>query len=175
MMIDPVVIRNAGLAWLLVLGIVLPCQAQTFGRVGDIEARGTAYHVYARPGDATVQVLVMGIGGGIYEVTDGTRLDELLALVGGTGGTELGGEMPTIRRRTTVRLYRGTGGRRSLIYEAPLEEMLLQTDQHPRLQDGDLFLVETITRNRFGFREGVQLVGGLASLALLVERLGRRF
>lgn len=172
---EVVVFRNVGLSCVLFLSVALPSQAQTFGRVGDIESRGTSYHVYARPGDATVQVLVMGFGGGIYEVTDGTRLDELLALVGGATGPEIGPQDRLIRRTTTVRLYRGSEGRRSLIYEAPLEQMLLETDQHPRLLDGDLFLIETETRRRFSFRDGVQIIGGLASFALLIDRIARRF
>ena len=157
------------------LCIVTPSMGQTFGRVGDIEAIGTAYHVYARPGDATVQILVMGINGGIYEVTDGTRLDELLALVGGATGPEIGLQSATISRQTTVRLYRGSEGDRSLIYEAPLEQVLLAPHQHPRLLDGDLFLIETVTRNRFSWRDALSIIGGLASVALLVERISRRF
>lgn len=167
--------RSVILMCVVSLCVAAPTAAQTFGRVGDIEARGTSYHVYARPGDATVQVLVMGLGGGIYEVTDGTRLDELLALVGGATGPEVGTQDPTISLRTTVRLYRGEEGNRSLIYEAPLEQVLLETDLHPRLIDGDLFLIETIRRNRFNWRDGFRIVSGLASLALLIERMTRRF
>ena len=170
-----VVVRYTIVLCALSLFVVTPSAGQTFGRVGDIESRGTAYHVYARPGDATVQILVMGINGGIYEVTDGTRLDELLALVGGATGPEIGQQSQTISRRTTVRLYRGTEGNRSLIYEAPLEQVLLEPHQHPRLIDGDLFLIETLTRTRFSWRTVIQVIGGMASLALLVERLSRRF
>ena len=39
--------------------VVCPeAQAQEFGRVGDFVAGGTAYSIFARPGEATVQVLV---------------------------------------------------------------------------------------------------------------------
>lgn len=169
-----VVVRNTIVLCALSLFVVMPSAGQTFGRVGEIDARGTAYHVYARPGDATVQILVMGVNGGIYEVTDGTRLDELLALVGGASGPEIGQQFPTISRETTVRLYRGAEGNRSLIYEAPLEQVLLEPHQHPRLLDGDLFLIETTTRNRFSWRDALSIVSGLASVALLVERIARR-
>ena len=170
-----VVVRYTILVCALSLWDVTPSMGQTFGRVGEIEARGTAYHVYARPGDATVQILVMGLAGGIYEVTDGTRLDELLALVGGAAGPEIGVQTPTVTRQTTVRLYRGSEGNRSLIYAAPLEQVLLEPHEHPRLLDGDLFLIETVTRNKFSWRDIISVIGGAASLALLVERLSRRF
>lgn len=167
--------RNVVLMCALSMCVVMPSVGQTFGRVGEVDARGTAYHVYARPGDATVQVLVMGLGGGVYEVTDGTRLDELLALIGGAEGPDIGLQNPRTIRQTHVRLYRGSEGSRSLIYEAPLEQVLLNPTEHPRLLDGDLFLIETEMRNRFQWRDALTIVGGLASLALLIERISRRF
>lgn len=150
-------------------------RAQEFGRVGDIETRGTSYYVFARPGDATVQVLVMGLGGGIYEISNGTRLDELLALVGGASDTNIGQRTERQVRTTTVRLYRMQGPQRVLIYEAPLQEMLLEPGTYPTLQDEDLFIVETLDETRFDWRDGLRIVTSAASVLLLIERIVRRF
>ena len=159
----------------LILGFVLPLRAQTFGRLGDIESQGTAYHVYARPGDATVQVLVMGLGSGIYEVSSGTRLDELLALIGGATGSTFGAQSSNMRRTTTLRLYRLNDEERTLLYESSVEEMLMHPGTYPELQDGDLFLVETMLRSRLEWRDALRLIMTTASLILIIDRLVQRF
>ncbi len=152
-----------------------PALAQEFGRVGDVESAGTAYFVYARPGDRTVQVLVVGQGAGIYELSEGTTLDELVALAGGGVSGLVGQEDQYTRRDLTVRVYRRDGESRQLIYEAPMEEMLLEPGQHPSLRDGDLFMIETRTRRKFQWRDATQLFTTFASMALLIDRLVSRF
>ena len=137
----------------LAFSISLPVQAQDFGRVGKMLSQGTSYHVFAKPGEATVQVLVLGSVGaaGVYEVGVGTELDQLLAL---TGGTPMA-RTETSKTSVTVRLFREGGGRRDLVYEVSLERMLAEPDLYPPLQDGDVFTIETITtvRTRFGWRD----------------------
>lgn len=149
--------------------MVPSAQAQEFGRLGDIQTSGTSYYVFARPGEATVQVLVLGPGGGIYEVGAETRLDEFLALVGGAPG--FGTRSSGSRTKVTIQLYREEGGRRTLIYEAPMEEMFAEPGQYPRLQEGDVFVVETIERSRIGWRDVLSVVTGISSVILLVTRL----
>lgn len=172
-------LRKAGrIACLLVLLATAGAetlQAQTFGRAGDVQSVGTAYHVFTRPGEATVQIIVMGLGGGIYEVGESTRLDELLALIGGAQGEEIGQQQSGLTRRTTVRLYRMTGGQRSLIYEAPIEEVLLDPGTHPELRDGDYLGIEIVNRTRLGWRDGLRLLTSVGTLILVVDRLARRF
>ncbi|MCH8960503.1 MAG: SLBB domain-containing protein, partial [Bacteroidetes bacterium] len=72
-------------AFMLAFTATLPVQAQTFGRVGTMIAEGSSYHVFAKPGEATVQIQVLGNVKfpGIYEVGVGTDLGQLLALTGG--------------------------------------------------------------------------------------------
>ena len=156
---------------LFVMGLflALPAQAQEIGRVGDIETAGTSYHVFARPGEATVQILVLGDGGGIYKIGAETKLDEFLALIGGAPG--FGVRTSQSRTSVTIQLYRVEGGRRTLVYEAPMEQMFTEPGQYPRLQDGDVFVVETKERNRIGWRDVLSVVTGISAIVLLVARL----
>jgi hypothetical protein len=166
--------KGARLACILVLLAAAGAetlQAQTFGRAGDVESVGTAYRVFTRPGEATVQILVMGLGGGIYEVGESTRLDELLALIGGAQGVEIGQQSSAFTRETTVRLYRLNAGERTLIYEAPIEQMLLEPGQHPALRDGDFFAIEIVNRDRLNWRDGLRLLSSVGTLVLVIDRL----
>lgn len=148
-------------------------QEQEFGGVSDLETQGTAYYVFARPGEATMQILVLGSIGspGIYQVRVETELDELLGL---TGGTPLA---TSTRSETTVtvRLFREGGGRRDLVYEAPLERMLVEPGLYPPLQDGDVLTIETITieRGRFGWRDAISIVTSLTSVVVLIDAITR--
>jgi len=159
------------------LGVVLvpASQAQEtgeFGRINDIVASGTLYHVFARPGDATVQIMVIGAeeGSGIYEVTEGTDLTRLLVLA---SGLSLQPQDQRTRREVTIRLYREQGGRRAIIYEAPLVDMLGEPAQTPVLQDGDILQVEIIERRRFGWRDGLTVITAVATVTLAIDRVIR--
>lgn len=168
--------RVMGLRTLLVAMAMLiawPIQAQEFGRVGDVEAVGTSYHVFTRPGEATVQVLVLGAGGGIYEVAADTEIDEFLALMGGV--PSFGVRSDKNRIEVTIRLYRGQEGARTLIYEAPIEEMLTNPGQYPELRDEDVFVVETVEKSRIGWRDVLSIFTSVSSLILLVDRVANFF
>ncbi len=142
----------------------------TFGRVGDFTAAGTSYHVFARPGEATVQVMVLSSGGagGIYEVGVGTDLGELLAL---TGGAPLGSENNEVEQEVDLELYRGEGQSRSVIYEASLEEVIQNPGAYPSLRDGDVLLVRVTQRNKFTWRDVIAIVTTVASLLFLFDRI----
>lgn len=161
---------------MLTLSMGSPVQAQDFAGISTRLTTGTSYHIFAKEGEATLQVLVLGSVGspGVYEVGVATDLGQLLAL---TGGPPLESTTGSVRRSSevTVRLFREEAGRRNLVYEAALERMLVEPGLYPALQDGDVFAVERITveRQRFGWREGLSLLSGLASLGLLIERFGR--
>lgn len=161
-------------AFTLAFTATLPAQAQTFGRVGTVIAEGSAYHVFAKPGEATVQIQVLGNVKfpGIYEVGAGTDLGQLLALTGGP--VQVFTEGRVVRRtETTMRLYHGEGGRRDLVYEAAFETMLTNPGNYPVLQDGDVFNIETLTfeRTQFGWRDGLTIVATLATVALVIDRI----
>ncbi len=158
----------------LVCSITPLVQAQEFNRFDNMRAEGTSYHIFAKQGEATIQILVLGKMGssGIYEVGVGIELDQLLALTGGTiPAASTGSET-----RVTVRLFREGTGRRDLVYEAPLERMLAEPGLYPPLQDGDVLTVETFTieRDRFGWRDALSIVTSLTSIVLLIDRIAGR-
>ena len=158
----------------LVCSITPLVQAQEFKRFDNINAEGVSYHIFAKQGEATVQILVLGsvASPGVYEIGVGIELDQLLALTGGTTlATSTGSET-----RVTVRLFREGTGRRDLVYEAPLERMLAEPGLYPPLQDGDVLTVETITieRDRFGWRDALSIVTSLTSIVLLIDRIAGR-
>ena len=149
-------------------------QAQgTFPGMGsplDREVAGVPYMRYAKPGETTVQVMVVGAVGapGIYVIGESTRLDELLALSRGLG---TGMTPANTTQKSTVQLYRRQGGERVLIYEASVEDMLREPDTYPELQDDDIFRVDTVVRQRWTWREGLQVVSSAASLIFVAVRL----
>jgi hypothetical protein len=147
-----------------------PVEAQEFGRLDGVTSVGTSYHVFAREGEATVRVLVLGVGGGIYEVGASTRIDELMALVSGAGSA-FGRESAQVTRRVSVNLYRQTGEGRTLLYSVPVEDMIIEPGASPTLQDGDVFVVEIVDRKRFDWRDGARAISAVSSLILLYLRV----
>jgi len=156
---------------LVVLGAAAPALGQS--PTGGLRTDGTSYHVFARPGQNTVQVLVLGdvSSPGVYEVGEGTDLARLLALSGGPGGRQRSGT----RQETTIRLYRPQENRRELLYEANLERMVAEPGPYPALQRGDVLQVKTVERERFSWRDGLRIFTALGTLAIAVERLSRTF
>ena len=145
--------------------------AQEFKRLEDINSTGTSYNIFAKQGEATLQVLVLGnIGSsGVYEIGAGIELDQLLAL----SGVALPENTDNQIINVTVRLFREGAGRRELVYEAPLSQMLSEPGLYPALQDGDLLTIDAASkeRNRITFLEGLRVIGALAAVVTLVERL----
>lgn len=146
--------------------------AQEIGRVGSINASGVPYKVFAESGEATIRVYVLGSQGGtgIYEIGADTRFDELLTLA----AVAPTASQPRTRQRVTVRLYHQEGGQRVLVFEERLEDLLqMNPNRYPELQNGDFVQVEVQNRNRFGWRDALQIVSSLSTLALLIERFAR--
>jgi hypothetical protein len=133
-------------------------------QIGDIQTGGTAFYTFARPGQNTIRVLVIGGGrSGIYEIGDNLELSELLALSGGGGATG--------QTKTTVRLYRSTRDGRQEIFEARLKDFIERSAEHPSLQGGDLVQIETVQRQRFGWRDVLRIVTTGLTVVFAVERL----
>jgi hypothetical protein len=148
-----------------------PLHAQTFG-VSGVEAQGVSFHRFSRPGEATVRLWVVSDQrSGLYEVGESVTLGELLVL----SGTGPGIVTVRERRNTTVRVYRGDRTQRGMIYEASFEEMLQNPGEYPRLQTEDAVVVETRVRQRFGWRDTLQIVSGVSTVLILVDRWRRVF
>ena len=159
---------------LLVFAASMSARAQEFGRIDNLINTGTAYFAFAQPGEATVQVIVLGsvAAPGVYEIGISVDLGQLLALAGGPPLTETTGTTQSTSE-TTVRLFRESTGRRDLVYEAPLELLLTEPDLYPSLQDGDVFTIETVTRTKtpFGWRDALSLVTTGLAVTILIDRL----
>lgn len=139
---------------------------------GGLQSEGTSYHIFARPGQNTVQVMVVGSGiqTGLYELGEGTDLEQLVAL----GGYSPGVRQARNERTVTIELYRDDAdGNRTLVYESSLDGLVAAQQAAPVLQMGDVARVEVIDRERFSWRDGLRIVTAGASLALIIERLSR--
>lgn len=147
--------------------------AQFVASPQEVAATGTAYRVFVRPGEPIIRVQVLGdVGSGIYDIGAATTISELIALA---GGVPLSDASPTVTRTVTVRLFREHAGRRDLVYEATVADMIQQPGRYPVLQDGDVITVETQVRQRFNWREATSIVSAVASLTLLVLRVIDRY
>lgn len=141
--------------------------AQEFGRMSEQIASGTSYRIFARPGDATVQVVVVSDrGSGVYEVPPETDLGKLVALTGGLGEGDA-----RRARGATVRLLRAEGGVRRAVYEAPMQQLLLEPGRHPTLLEGDVLTVEPKRTSRFGWRDVLSIATAASTLTWTLRAL----
>lgn len=158
------------LVFLLVAVVGNTVKGQEFRSFDDVNASGTSYNIFAKEGEATVEILVLGslAGSGIYVVGADVELDELMALMGGTLFAEASDTETTV----TVRLFREKAGKRELIYESKMEDMLTSPGLYPSLQDEDLVTVESVTkvRRRVTIFEAVGLLSTIATLVTVITR-----
>ncbi|WP_251965236.1 hypothetical protein [Salinibacter ruber] len=151
-----------GLALCLMLAVG-PAWAQQQG-TGGMQAGGTAYYTFARPGQNTIEVLVLGGGrSGIYEIGENIDLGKLMALAGGGGGG--GGNT-----KVTVSLFRLDGGERARVLRERLNA-LAERPQYPALQEGDLVRIEVRRRESFGWRDVLRISTAVTSLTFTVLRI----
>lgn len=163
-------LASAVLLFLIATSVLLQdAAAQQPTMFGDYEVVGASYRKFVLPGESSIRVLVLGsVGaGGIYEVGRGTDLGRLLALTGGSFVPESSEQL----RRLTLRVLRTNGTRRDLVYEASLDDFLVDPGSYPVLQDGDVFLIETRLKNRFQWRDALSIVTGIAALTLAADRI----
>jgi len=143
-----------------------PARGQQFPE--GLQVGGTSYYTFARPGQNTIQVLLLGDVGqsGLYKIGENIDLARLLALSGGgaqgRGRTRLGR-----RGDTKVRLYRPENGKRTLILEAELDELVARTE-YPDLKTGDVIRVEA--QSPFPWFDVFQILTSVATFTLTVIR-----
>ena len=154
---------------LLTLGIDV-ASGQALGRVEERTTSLSTYYVFTRVGEATVAVSVRGAVRfpGIYEVSAGTDVGTLLDL---SGGGALPARVSGRRRTVDIRLFRETGAARQVVYAASFEELTTASGALPVLEDGDTLLVEIEERQRFSWRDGLNILTAAAAIALAVDRL----
>lgn len=154
----------------LVLLLAPAARGQSFNRVEDTRSNVDAYHYHVLPGAATVQVYVMGTveSPGLFEVSEGTHLGQLLALA---GGPMLDPRRRSAQRDVTIRLFRPAGYGEQPLYEARFDRAVGRPDQYPVLRDGDVLTVEVVEKERFSWRDMFTVVGSISALALAVESI----
>lgn len=147
-------------------------QAQEFGQVEARESNVDAYFYYVEPGEATINVKVIGTvqSPGLYVLGQDADLGLLLAL---SGGPSLGIRQNSRDRTTTIRLFRPQGGgNRELIYEATLEEgIAADSEDYPQLEGGDIMAVETVERQRITWREIFTITNTIVLMGLTITRV----
>ena len=147
---------TVGLAVCLAL-VAGPAWAQQ--GTGGMQAGGTAYYTFARPGQNTIEVLVLGGGqSGVYEIGENINLGKLMALSGaGAGG---GGRRET---KVTVHLFRLENGKRTRVLKERLGDLAARA-QYPPLQEGDVVRIET--RQGLNWRDWLRITTSVTSLTL---------
>ncbi len=152
------------------ISFALGSKAQTFGEVEDRQTNVESYFFHVLPGESTMQVYVWGTvrGPGLYVVSEATDLGELLSLAGGPAIMEIN---DNDKREVTIRLYHTEGGARTIAYEAQMEEMISEPGAYPPLQDGDVVEVATHDIKGFNWRDIFSVVGAVAAVALVVDRV----
>jgi len=159
-----------GLLAVLLLGLAPPAASgQSISRLEQTETNVNSFFYYVQPGAATIRTHVMGTVRypGLYVVSEGTRLDELLSL---SGGAVLDERERRSRRTVTIRLLRDTNEGRTTIFETTSREGQLNTATLPVLQDGDVMEIEVVSRRRFGLRTALTIVNTVALVGLALER-----
>ena len=123
-------------------------------------------NTYARPGRPTMTIYVLGGAGrgGVWQVERDIGFIELLSVL--NVATPLR-EQQDRRTKIILSLYRGQGDQRDLIYTASLKETVEGSEPPPAVADGDVLIVEPITRNRLTVRTVSSIVSAVSGIILL--------
>jgi hypothetical protein len=124
---------------------------------------------YAEPGEPVIAVDMWGQlrQTGRFLVPPDTGLLELLALA---GGPVLASESEEVIREVTLKLSRGSGEARRVVFEANVDSLTTGMAL-PALQDQDVVSVNSSVRAQFDWMDALGIVGSLAALALVVLRI----
>ncbi|HEX9952530.1 MAG TPA: SLBB domain-containing protein [Rubricoccaceae bacterium] len=165
--------RLSTLAVLLaaVVASAAPTAAQTLRPTDERVSTAPGYFTYVLPGERTSQVTVLGTvrAPGLYLVSNGTNLGELIGLA---GGTEAGARSSEVERTVTIRLFRaGASGTREVIYERTDDAFARDADGYPVVLDGDTVEVRTVERRLRTVRDTLTLVGGIATVVIAVVQI----
>lgn len=136
-----------------------------------IEREQVAYHTFVRPGEVSMEVLVLGDvrSPGLYTVGIEMLPDQLLALAGGVVRGSLGGGVVTT---VTARLYRATATGRTLSFEVPFDQLMVEA--RAPLEDGDALVIEVVReQRRNSFDVVLRVLTTAASLFIVAERVFR--
>lgn len=154
---------------LLAAAVAVPAASAQVLRPNDVRiSTAPGYFTYVLPGERTSQVTVLGTvrAPGLYLVSAGTNLGELLGLAGGPYAGPVSNE---VERSTTIRLYRvAEGGTREVLYERSDEAFARDANAYPVVLEGDVVEVVTTERRLRTYRDTLALVGSLAGVAVII-------
>jgi hypothetical protein len=125
---------------------------------------------FSRPGRPTMMIYVWGTAStpGIWKVERDVDLIEWLSAAQVPNFANL---ESTNKQTLHLRIYRPTGARRVEIFESEMKKLLTTGKEYPSLQEGDVLMLETITKQRFNIQTIFSAVAAAASIVLLVIRL----
>lgn len=158
---------------LAVAAAALPARAQVL-RPSDERAQATTapgYFTYLLPGERSSQVVVLGTvrAPGLYVVSAGTDLGELIGLAGGALADARSDE---VDRTVTIRLFRtAASGTREVVYERTDDAFARDADGYPVVLDGDMVEVTTFARRRRTYRDTLTIVGGISTAVIAVIQI----
>ncbi len=125
---------------------------------------------FSRPGRPTMFIYVWGTAStpGIWKVEQDVDMLELLssAQVPNFGATD-----NTTRSTVTVRLFRSSGGQRVEIFQSEMNDLIKSGKSYPAMQEKDIIMIETKTKQRFNLQTVFSAIGAGASLVLLAIRI----
>jgi hypothetical protein len=144
----------------------VPALGQSFGRVEQTQSNSKSYYYYVQPGTQSIQISVLGMARnpGLYEVNQGTTMQQLLAL---SGGPNLDRTQSINRQKTTVQLLRPSVKGRTPLYQAPLETTVADTAAAIALKDGDVLTMDVTEKRPFDWRDILTIVN-VASIVVLI-------
>jgi hypothetical protein len=145
-----------------------PAEAQRLGRAEQTVSTAGTYYRHALPGEITIQVSVVGSvrQPGLYEIGESVDLNRLVALA---GGPNIDPRDRTRERDITIRILRSSSGVQPAFW-ATLDQTATLAEA-PALNEGDTVLIEITERQRFTWRDGVAVIGGLGAVAFLIQAL----
>ncbi len=155
-------------------------QAQALANLSEVYSGNTAFYRHVERGDITVEVNVWGAvrNPGLYEVPQNTPLNKLLTLSGGPpiGVTTVGGPSQ-VQRTLHLRLLRTGNGALHVVFDAEMKDGIFLSEQNPVVEHGDYLVVEVTERQRqrFTWRDALQVSTAVAAFALATERIVRLF
>ena len=157
------------------LGALHPAAAQQLRPTDERVATAGGYFTYFLPGERTSQVSVLGTvpAPGLYIVSVGTTLGEIVAL---SGGPFDGARSNEVERTTTIRLFRATAsGTREAIYDRTFEAFTRDAEGYPVVLDGDVVEVTTVERRLRTYRDTLTLVGALSTAIIAIIQIAQAF
>lgn len=153
----------AGLCLLLCFqGFQLDASAQSEERITD----------FSRPGRPTMFVYVWGTAAtpGIWKVEKDV---DLLELIASAQIPNFGNSDNTTKSTVTLRIFRTQGGQRSEIFASEVNALIKAGKAYPPLQENDIIMIETKSKQRFNLQTVFSAIGAAASLVLLAIRVNQ--